>query len=219
MGLRILSGVVAATVISLLSCSAPFVPQNYFPLQHNNRWVFSGPLKTLWVAEQEGETPLAHFRIASVDSLNNPSSWIHCRLTKDAVEWTAFEPFPGVLPNLAFDPPLLLSPFSNEIGEKKVVQGVEIRRDSLAVALRVRVIYTIDSIESVRVPAGDFPDCIKMRVSTLYLDAPEQPFLAGEVVWWLARNVGPVRYSTVSGEGELQAAEIGGKVWPQHSAL
>jgi len=211
---RIFKGCMAAIWFASLSCSVPFVPQNYFPVQQNNRWVFNGPLKTLLITEQEEAAPVLLFRIASVDSQDTPISWLHCRQAKDAVEWTAFEPFQNLLPTFRFDPPLLLTPFSDQIGAKKIVQGIEICENSATTACRVRVIYAIDSIEAVRVPAGDFPECIKMRMSILYLETPERHFLANDVIWWFARDVGPVRYSMISGQGELQSAKVGGKNWP-----
>jgi hypothetical protein len=51
-------------------------------------------------------------------------------------------------------------------------------------------------------------------MSILYLETPERHFLANDVIWWFARDVGPVRYSMISGQGELQSAKVDGKNWP-----
>jgi hypothetical protein len=46
-------GCMAAICLPRFRVPCLLFPQNYFPVQQNNRWVFNGPLKTLLITEQE----------------------------------------------------------------------------------------------------------------------------------------------------------------------
>jgi hypothetical protein len=67
----------------------------------------------------------------------------------------------------------------------------------------------IEAVEDVRVTAGQFPACIKVRATVTYLDSVTSPFFSGDAVWWYAKGIGVVKSQMPEGGSELQRAKIG----------
>lgn len=126
-----------------------------------------------------------------------------------------------------YNPPLVISP-NIEIGESKEYElssTVEIVEDGQVQQTRVikgSVMVSLDSVEDVQVPAGEFTDCLKFVSIYTYEDS-DGTYGQEECARWLAPGLGEVKincaYSEYSSTGqenntlelELVSASVGGK--------
>ncbi len=196
----------------LAGCDAGFQPHAYFPFSEGSSWTYSGPMGK--IAIESGENP-AYWRRVHRDSLGEIVWHDHLHKTDSHVIWIQFHSRIPLGPDLEFDPPLLLTPVSDQIGDSRSVTGIEYRSDSTQTSIPIRVEYRIDSIDHVTIPAGEFDHCIKWTLRYSYLEQVEHAYLEGEHTWWLAKDVGPVQYRLPGGQGVLLSAVIGGKKLPR----
>lgn len=196
----------------LAGCDAGFQPLSYFPLSEGSSWTYSGPMGEISIEPGEGPD---HWRRVHRDSLGGVVWWDHLHKRDSHVTWIQFHSQIPLGPDLEFDPPLLLTPVSDQMGDSRSMTGIEYRSDSTQASIPIRVDYRIDSIDHVTIPAGEFDHCIKWTLRFSYLEPVEDAYLEGEHVWWLAEDVGPVQYRLPGGQGVLLSAVIDGKSFPR----
>jgi len=64
---------------------------------------------------------------------------------------------------------------------------------------KTEVILTIEGFESVEVPAGNFPNCVKMKMTQTWIDSKYEDYIT---VFWLAKDVGKVKLYNSKGRVE-----------------
>lgn len=191
-----------------------FDPTRYNSFQLGNEYAYSGMMmKTKIDSVNTGSSEIEYF-LTDRDSLGQVASR-EVYVKKDGrIGWKAFDgSIQGMLKH-TFDPPLLASPFSDQVGQTFTQEGVEIRSDAQRTTLRYRFTAEIEALEDVAVPAGQFPRCIKMKGVYTYLDPTTSPFINGEARWWFAREVGVVKYEIPGVNGKLLHAIIGQRTLP-----
>ena len=70
------------------------------------------------------------------------------------------------------------------------------------------------AIDTILTPAGNFPDCIKIKMIYRLLDEAESSFIDGETMLWFARDIGIVKYESSLESGDLLQATVAGKTYP-----
>ncbi len=186
--------------IGFCMCNNSFQSVHYLSLENEVTKHFSGILGYTSINKIEGKNA---FRMEMSDSSDQYRGYAHLVRDDDQVFMHLFDPQIPSIPAFRFDPPLPVGPFSDSIGEQNCIKSVETRLDSTQSAHRIQLCYYIESIDRIKIPAGEFQDCIRMRVDYVYLDHPKRPYLEGQYVQCFARNVGLVRYSFNGQNGEL----------------
>ena len=128
---------------------------------------------------------------------------------QDNIYWQKFKPYLHFMPHITFDPPIQISPISDELGDTKTMTIREISQDSVDIYNDISVNYEIESIEGITVASGYYADCIKMRLSINYVEKAEKTYFGGNYYYWFAKGVGPVKVVTPSTSAELKSADLG----------
>lgn len=186
--------------IGFCMCESSFQPAQYLSLSPNVIKQFSGILGYISIKESDDKDS---FDMVLSDSSSQYHSQAQLMRDKGQVFVHSFDPRIPSIPSFRFDPPLPLGPFSATIGEQTCLESTETRLDSSKSTHRIKVCYYIESIDLVDVPAGEFQNCIRMRVDYMYIDHPERPFLEGQYLFWFARGTGLVRTRFNGQNGEL----------------
>jgi hypothetical protein len=196
-------------MIMCWSCASNFAPGDYYPLRKGAFQIYSGPVgKVQIIDELPGES--GTFYTASFGDTLGSIFWTEKYVSKEGqIFWENFQSEIAYVPSISFDPPIEIAPISDQVGTNKSVETKASQEDSTLIVRRIRVDYEIEAIEDVKVSAGAFGGCIRMRTNITYLDATDQPLLEGNNIWWFARGVGIVKYVTASGEGELISSNSG----------
>ena len=181
-------------------CESSFQPVQYVSLESGTKKRFSGILGATSIS-RSNESDI--FRMEMSDSSSQYRGTAQLVRDNDQVFVHTFDPQIPSIPAFTFDPPLPVGPFSATIGEQRCVESVETRNDSLDSSYGIQVCFYIESIDRIQVPAGDFQNCIRMRVDYVYLEHPERPYLEGQYLQWFAKETGLVRYSFNGQIGEL----------------
>jgi hypothetical protein len=141
------------------------------------------------------------------DSLDVPLWHEEYSLLKNQIYLQSFQPNTSLLPTITFDPALPFAPPSQKLGSKLPYKCLETQTlDTLVITNSIDVDYVIEAIEDVRVPAGNFLNCIKLKISVKYSQNAQNPYFIGDQYWWFAPLVGPVKYDLPSAVGELVKA-------------
>ncbi|HPG41089.1 MAG TPA: hypothetical protein PLP19_17525 [bacterium] len=210
-----MKSVYLAAILFLLtlvfSCSENTNMPDYFPMKVNNTWKYAGEMAKMQVTEETRTNDKIDYHVVYFDSLGIPI-WEerHSRID-GRLYWTSFTPQSVFIPEIRFNPPLPSSPLSDRLGDKKVIESVETRLDSTTETVPITVEYEVESIETVELPCGLFPDCVKMRMTISYTEDVEKPYMAGTSYIWYARGIGPVSYILPSGRSTLISAKIGNR--------
>ena len=192
--MKTILGLLFTALMIFSGCDSGFSPQKYFPLDKDFKRAFSGPWQILEVAKVTRLENSKQFFVHYIDTLaTSRVESVYIEKNKN-VFWQALDPGLEGLPEFQFSPPLLQAPFSNKIGDRFCMQSVEIRTDTSETRYRINVCYEIESVAPISVPAGEYTDCIQMRVNYSYIDIPEIPYLEGESRWWFVEHLGPVRF-------------------------
>ena len=201
-------------VLLILACSKEFISSDYYPMEKEFTWTFTGSISQIKVTEEDKVASGRNLTVTFFDSLKN-KSWEEGYIERDQrLYWHTFKPASPLLPTITFDPALPITPISEKRGEKEIVEATETRYDSTTTTSRIRVEYEVEDIGDIEVPAGKFRS-LRLKMTILYLDDDVQPLLAGTSYWWYARGIGPVKYLTPSAEGELEGAMLGNRQIPQ----
>jgi hypothetical protein len=182
----------------------------YFPLVDGSVYQYSGPLGKAVVSGQINEL----FTFTYFDSTGKITGWNDFIRTDHSVGWKNIISRGGMVPALHFEPPLPFNPWSMTVGDTVLFSAAEIRGDSLNSHLRIQTELEVISIAPVTTPAGEFTDCIGIRMSFKALYSNHKKLLNGNFYWWFAREVGLVKYILPEGTGELLHARIGGRAVP-----
>jgi hypothetical protein len=183
-------------------------PTSYFPVQAGNTWIFDGDISKMEITAITDGTLGRVVSMSFYDS-TDVFLWLEKYIhLKDQLYFESFEPQTIILPKVLFDPALPLAPFSSKPGHKISLEGKETHVDSVRSEMQILVTYEIEAIEDVIVPAGEFHNCIKMKINVEYTQFALRPFFIGEQYWWYAPMVGPVKYDLPSAYGELAEVKL-----------
>ncbi len=194
------------------SCAPSFDPSEYFPLETNNIYYYSGSIYILKVVGKEEIGDALIWKIHYIDSSGAvylveeyvPDPQTGPRLKSFAVR---------SVPRIVFTPPTPMVPPSLEVGMRDTVSGTEAwGKDTRVRFKRIRI---VESIEDIVVPAGKFSDCVQVRYEHIYARRPPLGIF-GTTRFWLAKDVGIVKYEFIDQAlaGELQRATVGDKSYP-----
>jgi len=187
----------------------------YSSFRQGNEYVYShAHLKS--VVQSEKETPEGiEYVVVSLDSAGNELMREVYIKQGNRLLWKELDGTAMGMLRYSYDPPLWAVPFSDQMGKTDSYVSQEARSDAQKTRLRIRVDTVIENIEAVRVAAGNFPACIKVKSTITYLDSTSSPFIQGDARWWYARGMGVVKYQTPEGDGELVSAKIDGRILPK----
>ena len=199
------------TILGLLDCTNRnnrFNPISYFPVQQGNTWLFNGGIHKMHISEIVKDQGEQHVTFTYSDT-SDVVLWKETyRLRKNQLYWQSFTPNTPVLPQVSFDPPLPFAPVATKEGHTLVLESIETQSDTVKRMTKITVEYEILSVEDVKVPAGTFLNCIKMKINVQYPQSVRRPFFIGEQYWWFAPMMGPIKYDLPSAVGELVKADF-----------
>jgi hypothetical protein len=193
-----------------------FNPGDYLSYQIGNNYTYTGPMTVsvdTAIATSEG----VEYVMFDFDQDGKPLSKEVYLKKEGKAFWKGFDGGGMNIPIFKFEPPILASPFSNKVGEKYSAEGTEIRQDGSR--LRFQLNAEVMAVEEVKVPAGTFKDCLKIKSAYQYLDTTSSPLISGEASRWYAKGVGIVKIQMTNSANqvnvsELLAAKVGDKVFP-----
>lgn len=208
--LLILAFILFVSCIQKIERPSRIDPSRYFPLNVGDEYIYSGAVRKVVTSND-----IEHlFTRAFLDSTGNMIRREDVVKTDDGIMLKSRFSVSSKIPIINFDPPLPYSPWTNLVGDTLLFSTVEIRADSINSHLRAQVKYEIMDIDTARTPSGNFPDCIKIKMTYRLLDEAESSFIEGETVLWFARDIGLVKYKTPLESGELLQATVAGKTYP-----
>ncbi len=196
------------SLTALLSCSREFKSTEYWPMNGGAWWEYNSPLHRMEVTDVT-ETP--ECRVLTLTCLDSSQMvlWRESIETRpQGLFWQGLTTPGGYWPEIRFDPPLPLTPQSDQPEAIYTFYGLERRGDD---SIYVHVTFQIDGYETVETQAGSFSDCLKMSMKYDYSGTFLPPLLAGRSVFWFARGVGLVRFQMPSGQGRLTRYSLGAK--------
>jgi len=203
-------------LVSLCSCikkverPAPIDSRRYYPLHVEDIYVYSGKFRTIATSgEYDGL-----FTRTYLDSTGDLLMWEDVKATPDGVFLNSRIMADTSIPEIHFEPPFPIAPWSNLVGDTLLFTTWEIRSDSINSHIRANIECEVVGIENLSLPAGDFSRCIKVRVNHRIVDTEAAKLLDGESFIWYARDVGIVKFVTPTENGELLQATIGDKTYP-----
>ena len=181
-----------------------FQPTYYFPIHEGNSWVFNGEIYKMEITDITKHVGDKILTFTYYDSLDVELWSEKYSLLKNQIFLQSFEPATKLLPTVTFEPALPFAPPSRKLGYKSSYECLETHTlDTLVTTNPVHIDYVVEAVEDVRVPAGTFLNCIKMKISIKYPQSVKRPYFIGDQYWWFAPLVGPVKYDLPSAVGEL----------------
>ncbi len=200
----------------LLSCETrKFDSSTYVSFHPGNEYSYSGAMLTTTVESSRESKVGVELSVVDRDSAGGIVSRETYLIAAGKLWWSEFDGTPQGMLRHRFEPPLLASPFSDNIGQEFSQEGLEIRSDTPQTRLRYRMDSQIEAIADVTVPAGYFPRCIQMKSRFTYLEPTASPFIVGEGRWWYAKGIGVVKYEITGVGGELLRARIREVILPR----
>lgn len=201
-------------ILFLSNCGKEFVSADFFPLEEEYSWRFSGPLAEIVVEKKELVASGANVTVAYKDSLGS-TIWHEVLQIRDGrVFLKTYRPVTKLLPTVTFDPAIPITPVSQNRKEIEVFESVATHYDSVATRYNIRVENEIEEIEEVETPAGPFSNCIRLKTTISYETGAKLPMLENATTWWFAQNFGPVKYATSLDMGLAQAITLGVRQFP-----
>lgn len=185
-------------------------PRDYYPLNTEDIYVYSGKIRTAVTSGQYGRI----FTRTYLDSTGDLLMWEDFEATADGIYLLSRTLPNDTIPEISFQPPLPAAPWSRLIGDTLHYTSWEVRSDSVNSHLRTELECEVIGLDSLTIPAGKFYDCIKIR--TLYRTIDEtsvHPF-DGESIYWYAKDVGIVKFETPADSGVLLQATVGDVTYP-----
>jgi hypothetical protein len=202
--------------IFLSGCEKKFSSQEYFPLDKDFIWTFSGPFKEIKVAKVDTVASGTNYKLIYSDSLGVKAWEEEFIIREGNVYLRSYKSFTNLLPTVTFDPAIPITPISENRSEINVFTSTATHYDSTRQTYLIRVEYEIEEIETVETPAGTFDNCIKQKMAIIYEETPKLPLFEETNHWWFAKNIGPVKYSSPTDEGILHNAMLGPQKYPIH---
>lgn len=193
-------------------CSKTFYPEDYLPIQIGNSWTYTGVVRTVSISD-ESETASGELYTLAFHDSSGKVLWREQYLhSQRQIFWAAYLPNNPLIPNISFQPPIPITPFSNKIGDVLSLQFLERRDDGNAV--RAKVTYQIENAGQVYSELGTFRESIKVHMQYQYVDFVELPVLQGNSFLWFAKDLGILHMQMPSNEGILIRAKLGEKEMP-----
>ncbi len=201
---RVVIGVVGCLCISILQCCRSFSSADYFPLRLGFSWQYRGLIHSVTVSEVHRYENEDHFTVMMNDSSGNVLCKEKYVRRGKQIYWKSFSTAIATIPNIYFEPAIPISPIGNKIGDTQTLSIVE-RRD-IGSACHVRVTCTIEEVGRLQMGIDNF-EGIKMHIKYECIDEARS-MLEGDTYYWYVKNIGIVKYSMPSGEGELRIARL-----------
>lgn len=200
----------------LSSCGEEFNSQNYFPLDEDYVWTFSGPLREIKVIAKEVVASGENYSIVYSDTLGAPA-WQEGFVKRDGrIFLKSYKSFSGFIPTATFEPPIPITPISDNRSEIEVFESTVTHYDTTVSSYKIVVENVIEEIKDIDSPAGKFENCIRMKVSITYEEPPILPLFEETNYWWFVKDIGPVKYSTTTDIGLIQNISLGTRKYPIH---
>ncbi len=184
--------------------------RRYYPLNVEDVYVYSGQFRTIVTS---GKYDGLYTR-TYLDSTGDLIMWEDLKATSDGVYLNSRIMASNLIPEVHYEPPIPLAPWSNLIGDTLMFTTWEVRSDSINSHLRTTVECEIVDIEDLSLPAGKFPRCIKVRMNHRVVDPEAAKLFDGDYYIWYAKDVGIVKFVAPFASGELLQATIGDKTYP-----
>jgi len=185
-------------------------PSRYFPLNVGDEFLYTGAIRKVITSKD-----IEHlFTRAFLDSTGDMIKREDYVISESGVRLNSIFTVSGKIPAIYFEPPLPYSPWTNLVGDTLLFNTVEIRGDSVNNHLRAQVKYEVLSVDTLIISSGIFENCIKIKMDYRTLDDIDTKFLDGQSLFWYARDIGIIKYSSPFGTGELLQATVGGINYP-----
>lgn len=194
-------------LFSILSCSGPEKPAEYFPLIDGATYVYNHGESRRVVSFYKKEN---QYDLYKVMNFVNDTAFVmvdYYIQTDSTVFWYGFRSLDYGL--VYFNPPVPLIPTLDETDSLLVARSEEIHALNTGERrYKIKLNYHFLGKERVTVPAGTF-QCVRFRYSVQYIgDIPEIGFLLGmSGDWWFARGVGLVKQTSEEYTLELTSFE------------
>jgi hypothetical protein len=209
-GLIVILSVLTISCIKKIERSERIDYDRYLPLHDGDQFFFSGPAGRAAITGNINNL----FTVSFFDSTDNVILWVDLKKEESGIGWKNIAYPNRTSPSICFEPPLPMVPWSHTVGDTLLFSSAAIYGDSLNTHERIQVQYEIVAEESVLTRAGAYPDCIQLRLSFVSLYGNGKKIISHDCYWWLARDVGIVKYIIPGGAGELVKARIDGKMRP-----
>jgi hypothetical protein len=192
----------------------PINMADYFPLDQGDTWNYqrlsSATGSSTVNLTVSGSTTIAGQLYANV--VRTPSTWIQIEYWQVAADGLRRGGELGDEGQLTLDPPLLV-PSNLAVGQ--TILGSTTPSLDGVVQEPLTFTITFTGVETVTVPAGTFPNCLKLDVR---LQASDQPG-PDQLTLWFAKGVGKVREYEIEPDGvtddsQLTSATVGGVEFP-----
>lgn len=182
----------------------------YFPLHEGDWRVYSGGLGKIEVTGNIGSL----YTIAFYDSLGNTVGWADCTKNETGVYLNNIIFSDKNMPSAFFQPALRFSPWTRLVGDTLFQTTAEIWIDPANTHRGVNVEYEILAVDTIVTLAGEFENCIRMRINYNGSEESREKLYGGESTWWFAQDIGIVKYKAFGKTGELIRGEIDGVSYP-----
>jgi hypothetical protein len=190
----------------------PFSAAEYFPLDQGDTWTYTS------AGVRNGEPFEDEPWSQTISGTANVGHEVYAKMLEDDGDYTLFSNSNGVktaeeyeigndggssLESVdTFKPPVEYIPARFSIGTTHTFKAVLNHRDSsgLKATANIDGQSVVEGVESIAVPAGNFADCVRIRV-TRNLTAPTMNHSeSSDMTIWLARGIGIVKQTSSSVE-------------------
>ncbi|GEM_PF-1424861 len=185
-------------------------PLQYFPLNVEDIYIYSGTIRTAVTSGKYDNL----FTKTYLDSTGDLVCLEDISVDDHGVYLNSRTYAGDSVPEIHFEPPIPIAPWSNLIGDTLHFATWEVRSDSVNSHLRAQLECEILAVESIVTPAGLFENCIKLRMTYRTIDNIARKFFDGERFYWFAPDIGVVKFNSPVEEGELLQATIGSITYP-----
>jgi hypothetical protein len=182
----------------------------YLPLHDGDQYFYSGPAGKAVITGNINDL----YTITFFDSTDNVILWADLKKTESGIGWKNIAYPNRIAPSISFEPPLPVIPWSNVVGDTLLFSSAAIYGDSLNTHERIQVQYEVVANGAVTTRLGSYADCIQLRLSFVSLYNDGKKVIKQDCYWWLAYDIGIVKYVIPGGAGELMKARIDGKILP-----
>ena len=183
----------------------PYASADYFPLNQGNTWTYKR------TGERDGEPFEDNHETQTIDGTKAVGRVVYAKKVEDDGDYTLFSNTNGVqvaedyeIGNDGgssvetvdtFKPPLQYMPSRFSVGTIHTFKSVLNHKDSSGVkaAAKIELQTIVEGIEDISVAAGDFNDCVRVRMIR-NLSAPKlNTSETSDTTTWLAKGVGIVK--------------------------
>jgi len=182
----------------------------YFPLHNGDQYFYDGPFEKAIITGNINDL----YTITFYDSSDYIILWADLIKRESGIGWKNIAYPNRIAPSITFEPPLPVSPWSSVVGDTLLFSSAAIYGDSINTHDRIQVQYEIVAIGEVITRLGSYGNCIQLRLSFVSLYGNGNKIIKQDCYWWLAYDIGIVKYIIPGGAGELTRARIEGKIIP-----